>query len=85
MALGVRSVLARNHRLVLRSNCSPCEPSGLTEPQLHIFAPDGPVIATTDGTTYRLTSGTECPAADPAAVAALMRRGQEPDGRVETE
>ncbi len=30
--LGVRSVLARNHRLVLQYNHSPCEPSGLTNP-----------------------------------------------------
>jgi hypothetical protein len=40
-AAGMRSVLARNHRLVLRYNESPCEPSGLTDPQLYIFAPSG--------------------------------------------
>ncbi len=72
----IRSVLARNHRLVLRSEPVPCEPSSPTDPQLHIFAHDGTDIATTDGTTYSLASGTKYPAGDPAATAALMQRGR---------
>ena len=75
-ALGVRSVLARNHRLVLQYNRVPSGPSGMTDPQLHIFAPDGTCVATTDGTAYRLASGRQCPAADPAAAATFMRHGQ---------
>src|SRR6266567_3044223 len=54
--LGVRSVLARNHRLVLQYNRGPSGPSGLTEPQLYIFASEGIDIATTDGSTYNLAS-----------------------------
>jgi len=75
-ALGVRSVLARNHRLVLRYNRVPSGPSGMTDPQLHVFTPDGTCVATTDGTTYRLASGRQCPAADPAAAATFIRHGQ---------
>lgn len=72
-ARGVRSVLARNHRLVLRYNEGPCTPSGLTDPALHVLAPDGTsTIATTDGTAYRLASGAECTAGDPAAAADLV-------------
>lgn len=70
--LGIRSVLARNHRLVLRPPTAPTGPSGQVNPRLHIFTPDGPAIATTDGTAYHLTSGHHCPAADPAAAAALI-------------
>lgn len=73
---GVRCVLARNHRLVLQYNAIPCHPSGLINPQLHIFAPDGTDIATTDGKTYSLASGGQCPADDPAAVVTLIRHGQ---------
>src|SRR6266700_7965091 len=72
----IHSVLARNHRLVLRYNRVPSGPSGMTDPQLHIFAPDGTCVATTDGTAYRLASGRQCPAADPAAAATFMRHGQ---------
>ena len=75
-ALGVRSVLARNHRLVLQYNRVPSGPSGMTDPQLHIFAPGGTDIATTDGSTYHLASGQEYPAADPAAAAALIRHAR---------
>ena len=75
-ALGVRSVLARHHRLVLQYNRSPCEPSGLTDPHLHIFGPDGTDIAATDGTTFSLASGPEYPTADLAAAAIAMRHGQ---------
>jgi len=75
-ALGVRSVLARHHRLVLQYNRVPSRPSGLTDPQLHILAPDSTDIATTDGSTYRLARGMQCPAGDPAAAATLIRQGR---------
>ena len=77
----IHSVLARNHRLVLQYNRVPCGPSGLTDPQLHIFAPDGPCDATTDGTTYRLPSGQECAADDAAAAATLIRHSQHAEPR----
>jgi hypothetical protein len=68
--LGVRCVLARYHRLVLRWYSSgPFGPSGLTDPQLHIFTSADAVVATTDGTTFYLTTGQQCPADDPAAAA----------------
>jgi hypothetical protein len=70
--LGIRCVLARNHRIVMRNSKGPSEPSGLTDPQLHIFTPDGTCIATTDRAFYRLTSGHECPASDPTAAAAMI-------------
>lgn len=38
---GVESVLARRQRLVLQYNLSPCSPSGLADPQLHVFTADG--------------------------------------------
>jgi len=74
-ALGVRSVLARNHRLVLQYNRVPYGPCGMTDPQLHVFAPDGTCVATTDGTTFHLASGRQCPADDPAAAATFIRHG----------
>jgi hypothetical protein len=68
----VRSVLARNHRLVLRSDDSPYQPSGPTQPELHISTPHGTLTATTDGQHYHLPGGQDYPAADmPAAVAAV--------------
>ena len=71
--LGIGSVLARNHRLVLRWRSSgPYGPSGLTDPALHIFTPAGSCVATTDGTAYLLATGQHCPATDPAATAALI-------------
>ncbi len=73
--LGVRGVLARKHRLVLLYNRSQCEPSGLTDPQLHIFAPSGIGLATTDGSAYILSSGEQVPASDPGAAAAAIVRG----------
>jgi hypothetical protein len=73
-AQGVRAILARNHRLVLRSDQAPYEPSGPTDPALHIFASDGTAIATTDGTTYVFTTGQRSAASDPAAAAALIIR-----------
>ena len=72
-ALGVRSVLARNRRLVLKYNAGTCKPSGLTNPMLHALTPDGTGIATTDGTTCQLDSGQAYPASDPTAAAAAMR------------
>ncbi len=75
-SLGIRCVLARNHRLVLRYNCVPCETSGPTDPQLHIFALDGTDIATTDGRMYNLASGEQYPTDDPAATAALIRQAR---------
>jgi len=48
----------------------------MTDPELHILAPAGTHIATTDGTTYRLASSQEYPAADPATAAACIRHGQ---------
>jgi hypothetical protein len=74
-SLGVRCVLARTQRLVLRWNSpnpGPYRPSGPTDPQLHIFTPDGTAVATTDGTTYHLAAGQQCPADDPAGAAALI-------------
>jgi hypothetical protein len=74
-ALGVRSIRARYHRLVLRYNDPPpLPPSGPTSPLLHVFGPDRTRVATTDGTVYRLDDGQELPAADPAAAAATIRR-----------
>ncbi len=69
-------MLARHHRLVLKYNRVPSRPSGLTDPELHILAPDSTDIATTDGSTYRLASGMQCPAGDPAAAATLIRQGR---------
>jgi len=71
--LGIRSVLARTHRLVLRPPAAPCAPSGQVNPRLHIFTPAGTTIATSDGTAYHLPSGHDCPAANPAAAATLIR------------
>ena len=73
----IRSVLARNHRLVLRYNYSSYEPSGMTNPRLHIFGPDGTGIATTDGTTFSLASGPvvyPCEDPDAAAIAISLIR-----------
>jgi hypothetical protein len=69
----VRCVLTRNHRLVLRYNQAPCEPSGPTDPQLRIFASSGPAdVITTDGTTYRLAVGGEWPTSDPTTAASAL-------------
>jgi hypothetical protein len=73
-AHGVHCVLARNHRLVLLYNRSPCPPSGLTDPELYIFTADGTEVATTDGHTYSLASGAHCPASDPGAAAEIILR-----------
>jgi hypothetical protein len=73
-AQGVRSILARNHRLVLRYDKTPYEPSGPTDPALHIFTSEGTTIATTDGTAYVFTTGQRSAADDPAAAVALISR-----------
>lgn len=76
-ARGVRSVLARTWRLVLRYDAGPWEPSGPTDPQLRILAPDGADIATTDGRDYYFASGRQCPAGDPASAAMAGDRSQQ--------
>jgi hypothetical protein len=70
-AQGVDSVLVRNRRLVLRSGSGRLDPSGPTEPELHIFAPEGKNIATTDGAEYHFASGKMHPADDPHGAATL--------------
>jgi hypothetical protein len=70
--LGVESVLARNHRLILRYNNAPLEQSGLTDPQLHIFVADGKHVATADGAAYRLDHGGEFSAENAATAARLI-------------
>jgi hypothetical protein len=70
VGLGVRSVVARNHRLVLRWNSiGPFGPSGPTDPQLHVLISAGSVVVTVDGDSYRLDCGEDVPASDPASVA----------------
>jgi hypothetical protein len=73
-AQGVRAILARNYRLVLRNDKTPYDPSGPTDPALHIFTSDGTTIATTDGTTYVFTTGRRSAASDPDAAASLITR-----------
>jgi len=70
--LGIQCVLARRHRLVLRYTENPVSPSGLTDPTLHVFAPAGTRIVSTDGITYRLDTGLQFPVLDPAAAAASI-------------
>lgn len=71
-AHGVQSLLVRNRRIVLRAQGSGLEPSGPTDPQLHIFVGDGTQIATTDGARYEFTTGPAHPASDPQAAAASI-------------
>lgn len=71
-ALGIQSLLARNRRIVLRSAGNGMEPSGPTNPQLHVFAADGTEIATTDGELYEFSTYPACPADDPQAAAASL-------------
>lgn len=75
-AHGVPCVLAGRHRLVLRYSEGSQEPSGPTDPQLHIFTPGGKDVATTDGRVYRLASGQNFPAADPSAAALAITHSQ---------
>ncbi|HVB46066.1 MAG TPA: hypothetical protein VNF47_25620 [Streptosporangiaceae bacterium] len=71
-ALGVRCVLSRKHRLVLRYEAGLCGPSGPLDPHLHIFTDGGTEVATTDGAVYSLASGGQYPVDDPKAVAAKL-------------
>lgn len=80
-AHGVRCVPARNHRLVPRYNATPPEPSGLTDPALHIFTPGGTAIATTDGHIYTLPGGHASPVTDPAAAATAITLACPPAGQ----
>jgi hypothetical protein len=68
-ANGVESVLARNHRLVLRYNEPSCAPSGLTDPTLHILGGDHAATVTTNGTVYSLPGGRQCSVSNPAQAA----------------
>lgn len=72
---GIHCVLARNHRLVLQYTKTPCPPSGLTNPTLHVFLQDGIATVTTDGSVYDLPRGS-WPVTDPAAAAAAILRDQ---------
>ena len=71
-AHGLDSVLVRNRRLVLRSGGRRMDPSGPTDPQLHIFVPDGKDIATSDGADYHFLSGPVHPADDPCGAASAL-------------
>ena len=72
--LGCQSVLARTHRLVLRSADGITEPSGPTNPRLHVIQPGRTCVITTDGTAYNLPGSQTCPAADPATAATTVAR-----------
>jgi hypothetical protein len=69
---GVRAVVARHHRLALNSAGQDYSPSGLTDPCLHIFAPDATRKAITDTAVYRLDNGDQYPVSDPARAAAAI-------------
>lgn len=73
-ALGIQSLLARRQRLVLVSRYmeGPFDPSGLTDPQLHVFLPSGALSVTTDGVSYRLAKQ-KFPVEEPSAAAAAIR------------
>lgn len=71
-AHGVRSLLVRNRRIVLRSAGTGLERSGPTDPQLHVYTADATEIVTTDGTLYEFSAGPAHPAADPQAAAASL-------------
>jgi hypothetical protein len=71
-ALGIQSVLARRHRLVLRSDGGPYEQSGRTDPSLHIFIGTAMLVATTDGTAYTLAGLGQYPVSDPSAAAIVL-------------
>jgi hypothetical protein len=77
--LGVRCVLARQQRLVLRYNEAPLARSGPTDPTLHVFTPDGIRVATTDGAGYKLEDiAQEFPAGDAATAAVMICRALDP-------
>jgi hypothetical protein len=78
-ALGIDSIRAARHRLVLRySDPPPLLQSGPTDPTLHVFGQAGTRIISTDGTVYRLDNGREYPAGDPAAAATAISRDLRP-------
>lgn len=66
----IRSILARKHRLFLRYNDGPHEPSGMTDPELHVFGPKKHVVTIKDS-AYVLDGGKRFhrPAAIAAAIA----------------
>lgn len=68
---GARCVLARNHKLVLRDQ-GPVEPSGLTDPKLHVFLSGRSLCVTTDNHVYTWLAGRESPVDNPAAAAAAI-------------
>jgi hypothetical protein len=68
----VQAVLVRNRRIVLRATGTGLEPSGPTNPQLHVFLGDGTEIATTDGTQYEFTTGPAHLIGDPQAAATSL-------------
>ncbi len=75
-ATGVESVLARNHRLILRYSESPCAPSGLTDPTLHILGGGHEGIVTTNGAVYSLPGDRQCPVSHPAQAALTIAEGR---------
>ncbi len=67
---GVQALVARHHRLALGSATRYVGSSGRTDPEPHIYVPDGATVkAATDATVYRLDDGAEYPVNDPAAAA----------------
>ena len=79
-ARSIQSVLASRRRLVLRA-LDPWGPSGRTDPQLHIFIPGQPDIATTDGTSYSLSNGAKHAADDPVRAADAITHTQPASAR----
>jgi len=73
-ALGVSSTVVGNHRLVLEGSSTKCAPSGPTDPQLHVFTPDGTSIVTTNGRAYLLGGGRAFSIDDPAKAAHTLGR-----------
>ena len=65
----IQGILARNQRLVLRYNGGPHEPSGLTDPKLHVFGPQKHVVTIKDS-AYVLDGGKQFNS--PAIVAATI-------------
>jgi hypothetical protein len=69
--LGVQSVLARRHKIVLRAEDS-WRASSQTDPQLHVFGDNATDVVTTDGAAYQFASGRTGPVGDPRATAASV-------------
>jgi hypothetical protein len=67
----INAVLVTRHRLVLRGK-GPCDPSGLTDPQLYIFTSWGREVATTDGRMYYFADGQSHAVGDPAGAASRL-------------